>query len=79
MVWAWHWADPYGSDIPWDNCLRFDLSRRESARKRWSTGAFQSQTQPLGPDAADAPILPAPMMRRFWRNYEVYVDEVGRS
>ena len=75
LVWAWHWADPWVSEIPWDRCRRLDLTRRESARKRWATGAFRSQTQPLGPRAADAPVLPAPLMRRFWRSYEVYVDE----
>ncbi|MHB8380402.1 MAG: PIG-L deacetylase family protein [Acidimicrobiales bacterium] len=79
LVWAWHWADPCGSDIPWGACRRLDLSRRQSARKRWSTGAFRSQTEPLGPEAADAPILPAPMMRRFWRNYEVYVDGASKT
>lgn len=79
LVWAWHWADPHGTDIPWDHCRRLDLSRDESARKRWSTGAFRSQTRPLGPEVADAAILPAPMMRRFWRNYEVYVDEAART
>lgn len=79
LVWAWHWADPYGSDIPWDHCRRLNLTRRERARKRWATGAFRSQTRPLGPEAADAPVLPAPLMRRFWRTYEVYVDEAVRS
>jgi LmbE family N-acetylglucosaminyl deacetylase len=77
LVWAWHWADPDGSDIPWDHCKRLDLSRRERARKRWAIGAFESQTHPIGPDAADAPVLPAPILRRFWRNYEVYVDEMA--
>lgn len=77
FIWAWHWADPYGSDIPWDHCQRLDLSRGAAARKRWATGAFQSQTHPIGPDVADAPVLPAPLLRRFWRNYEVYVDEMA--
>ena len=74
LVWAWHWADPHGSDIPWSTCRRLDLSRRASARKRWATGAFQSQTHPIGPDVNDAVILPPSIMRRFWRSYEVYID-----
>ena len=76
FIWAWHWADPQGTDIPWRHCRRLDLSRRARARKRWSTEAFLSQTHPIGPDLADAPVLPAPPMRRFWRPYEVYVDAV---
>jgi LmbE family N-acetylglucosaminyl deacetylase len=79
LVWAWHWADPHGSDIPWGDCQRLDLSRAARARKRWATGAFQSQTHSIGPDVADAPVLPAPIMRRFWRNYEVYVDQMACS
>jgi LmbE family N-acetylglucosaminyl deacetylase len=76
LVWAWHWADPEGADIPWRHCRRLELERRASARKRWATEAFQSQTHPIGPDAADAAVLPAALMRRFWRSYEVYVDEL---
>jgi len=77
LVWAWHWAEPDGTDIPWGRCQRLDLSRIARARKRWATGAFQSQTYPIGPDDADAPVLPAPIMRRFWRSYEVFVDEMA--
>ncbi len=77
MIWAWHWAEPEGDDIPWSRCFRLNLSRRTQARKRWSTGAFASQTHRLGPDGADAPILPAPVLRRFWRPFEMFVDESG--
>jgi LmbE family N-acetylglucosaminyl deacetylase len=77
FVWAWHWADPDGSDLPWDDCRRLDFTRRTAARKRWATGAFHSQTQPLGADRCGAPLLPAPLLRRFWRPYEVFVDATG--
>ena len=77
LVWAWHWADPDGFDIPWRQCRRLDLTRRARAHKRWATAAFESQTRPLGPDLEEAAVLPAPLMRRFWRPYEVYVDEMA--
>jgi len=77
LVWAWHWADPEGDNIPWDACRRLDLSRRARARKRWASAAFNSQTRSLGPDIEDAAVLPAPLMRRFWRPYEVFVDEAA--
>lgn len=73
LVWAWHWADPHGRDLPWDQCRRFDFDRRAAARKRLATRAFVSQTQPLGPDHHDGPLLPAQVVRRFWRAYEVFV------
>jgi LmbE family N-acetylglucosaminyl deacetylase len=75
LVWAWHWAQPDGVDLPWEDCRRLDLSRRAAARKRWATGAYISQTRCLGPDHAVAPLLPAPLLRRFWRRYEVFVDD----
>jgi len=75
LVWAWHWADPGGSDIPWGLCRRLGLGQRARARKRWATRAFDSQIEAIGPDAVDAPVLPPPLLRRFWRPYEVYVDE----
>jgi LmbE family N-acetylglucosaminyl deacetylase len=74
LVWTWHWANPQGTDIPWEQCRRLDLNRRERARKRWAAGAFDSQINSIGRDAADAAVLPAPLLRRFWRSYEIYVE-----
>ncbi|HEY5121303.1 MAG TPA: hypothetical protein VII84_06975 [Acidimicrobiales bacterium] len=76
---AWHWADPDGFDIPWQQCRRLDLTRRDRARKRWATAAFESQTRSLGPDLEDVAVLPAPLKRRFWRSYEAYVDETAST
>jgi LmbE family N-acetylglucosaminyl deacetylase len=75
LVWAWHWADPNGVDIPWGRCLRLDMRRRACARKRWSTLAFQSQVRARARSSEDAPVLPEHVLRRFWRPYEIYVDE----
>lgn len=74
LVWAWHWADPSGLDIPWEECWRHDLQRRERARKRWATVAFASQIYPIGSGPGDAAVLPTPLLRRFWRPYEIYVE-----
>ena len=79
LVWAWHWADPRGTDLPWADCRRFDFDRRTAARKRWATRAFVSQTRPLGPDQEGAPLLPPAVLRRFWRPYEVFVDPYGQT
>jgi LmbE family N-acetylglucosaminyl deacetylase len=75
LVWTWHWADPVGLDVPWDRCRQLEMGRRARARKRWSTMAFESQISALGPGEADAPILPEPLLRRFWRPFEVFIDE----
>jgi LmbE family N-acetylglucosaminyl deacetylase len=72
-IWAWHWADPAGHDLPWAACRRLALDRRTSARKRWATSAFHSQIRPYGPPPSGSAIVPAPVLRRFWRPFEVYI------
>ena len=74
LVWAWHWALPDGSDVPWDRCSRLDLGRRQAARKRWASYAFTSQIRPLGPDHDRRPLLPEAVLRRFWRHFEVFIE-----
>lgn len=73
LVWAWHWAVPDGEDLPWADCRRLPLSRRDLAHRRWATSAFASQIRPIGPDPADRAVLPAAMLRRSWRRNEVFV------
>jgi LmbE family N-acetylglucosaminyl deacetylase len=75
LVWAWHWANPQTDCLPWASCRRVSFSRRAAARKRWATAAFVSQTNssPSHPDVE--PVLPQPLLRRFWRPFEVFVVE----
>jgi LmbE family N-acetylglucosaminyl deacetylase len=72
LVWAWHWADPEGEDLPWSACRRLTLDRRGTAAKRWATTAFRSQTRPHT-SPGGLPVLPPVVLRRFWRPYEVFV------
>ncbi|PZS20679.1 MAG: hypothetical protein DLM54_05475 [Acidimicrobiales bacterium] len=71
LVWAWHWATPSSGDIPWSSARRVDLSRPDLARKRWATRAFVTQVTALGPDPGDTPPLPAAVLTRFRRPFEV--------
>jgi LmbE family N-acetylglucosaminyl deacetylase len=77
LVWAWHWATPDGDDLPWAACRRLGLTRREGARKRWATSAYLSQIRPLGPRPEDGPVLPDAVVRRSWRQNEIYVVGAG--
>jgi LmbE family N-acetylglucosaminyl deacetylase len=72
-VWAWHWARPESADLPWSQCSRFDLGRRQAARKRWASYAFRSQIRPLGPDHDGGPLLSDAVLRRFWRPFEIFI------
>jgi LmbE family N-acetylglucosaminyl deacetylase len=74
LIWAWHWADPYGEDLPWDRCRRFDLDSSAVDRKRWAIQAFRSQIRPLGADGDEDPVLPPAVLSRFQRWVEVFVE-----
>ncbi|MDQ6839985.1 MAG: PIG-L family deacetylase [Actinomycetota bacterium] len=74
LVWVWHWADPAGTEVPWASCRRLVLSRRQTARKRWATASFRSQTRVPTPTAGGLPVLPPPILRRFWRTWEIFVE-----
>lgn len=75
MVWTWHWATPDTAAVPWYRCRRLDLSRRQAARKRWATSAFSSQIRPCAWGGGREAVLPAPVLRRFWRPFEVFLEE----
>jgi LmbE family N-acetylglucosaminyl deacetylase len=72
LVWAWHWADPEGDDLPWSACRRLAMDRRDAAAKRWATTSFRSQIRPYT-SPTSLPVLPPAVLRRFWRPYEVFV------
>jgi LmbE family N-acetylglucosaminyl deacetylase len=74
LVWALHWADPEGNDLPWHACRRHDLSIHQRARKRRATLAFRSQIRPLGRSPAETPVLPLDVLRRHWLDHELLID-----
>jgi LmbE family N-acetylglucosaminyl deacetylase len=73
-IWAWHWLDPEDPRMPWDQCRRLPLSRRQAARKRWATHAFTSQIRPRGAEPGAMAVLPGPVLRRFWRPFEIFME-----
>lgn len=71
-VWAWHWADPRAAAFLRPGAVRLPLSQATLARKRAAIAAFRTQTGQASPAPA-APILPARVLSRFLRPYEVYL------
>lgn len=69
-IWTWHWADPDDPDVPWDRARRLDLTAAARTAKAAAIDAFRSQILPLGPEPADAAILPPHVLARFARPYE---------
>lgn len=72
-IWAWHWADPDGADLPWDRLARLDLPPRAMAAKQQAIAAHRSQHQPLSPAPGDQPILTAETLLHFRRDFETFV------
>jgi LmbE family N-acetylglucosaminyl deacetylase len=77
LVWAWHWAEPHGGDLPWERCRRHDLDQAAVDRKRWAIQAFRSQIRPMGADGDEDPVLPPPVLSRLQRRVEVFVEGAG--
>ena len=63
LVWAWHWASP--ADLPWPAARKVWLGRHYTMRKSDAIRAFESQI------SGTEPILPAHVLARFTRSFEV--------
>ncbi|MHA6765211.1 PIG-L deacetylase family protein [Streptacidiphilus sp. PAMC 29251] len=69
-VWAWHWAGPGDPRVPWHRAARIPLGAEDRRRKRAALDCFVSQLTPLGPEPADAAVLPPAEIAHFLRDYE---------
>ena len=70
-IWAWHWAVPDDDRVPWHRARRINLTLDAQAAKARAIAEFHSQIEPLGPEPGDAEILPAHVLARFARPFEV--------
>ena len=75
-VWAWHWAAPGDSRVPWHQGLRVSLRPSIVARKRAAIGCFASQLESRGPGTG--PVLTPQTVAHFVRDYEVLLRAAGR-
>ncbi len=78
-IWAWHWAEPTGSDLPWEQIVRLDLDHDAWAAKQVATSAHASQHSPLSDAAGDEAILPPYVLTYFRRHFECFVVDPGES
>ncbi len=68
-VWTWHWADPEGDAFPWSRVRRWPCG--DACAKRQAIDCFDTQLRPVEPAALDGPVLPANVLERFFRPFEV--------
>lgn len=86
-LWLWHWGDPAGDDVPWDDLRGLTLSAEDAAAKEKAVAAHASQVRPLSPEPGDEAVVGPEMLRHAARPVEVLVEaasaddqaEPGRS
>lgn len=74
LIWAWHWANPADSRIPWHFASRVDLTAEQLQRKSQAIACFESQIT-VDESTGNAPILSAQTIARISQPWEVYLYE----
>ncbi|RYZ42490.1 MAG: PIG-L family deacetylase [Myxococcaceae bacterium] len=69
-IWTWHWAAPGDARVPWSRARRIPLDESTLALKRRATAAYVSQLE-TDLSTGAAPILPAHVLERLLRPFEV--------
>jgi len=69
-VWAWNWAEPGDTRLPWRNACRLSLDSDAKRRKCFAIQAYASQLLPDQSTGAE-PVLDAVMLQRAARPFEV--------
>lgn len=74
LIWAWHWAKPADSRIPWHCANRVDLTAEQLQRKTQAIACFTSQIT-VDESTGNPPILSAQTIARISQPWEVYLYE----
>ncbi len=74
LIWAWHWAKPADSRIPWHHARRLDLNADQRQRKAQAIACFESQIT-IDESTGNPPILSAQTIARISQPWEVYLHE----
>lgn len=67
-VWAWHWALPDDTRLPWPRAHRIELDEARLARKRQAISAHHSQ---LEPDQGRPAVLPPDLLDCLLQPFEL--------
>lgn len=72
LIWAWHWAKPDDSRIPWNCATRLDLSADQLQRKSQAIACFKSQIT-TDESTGKPPVLSEQAIARISQPWEVYL------
>lgn len=73
LIWAWHWAVPNDTRIPWQQALKLKLSPRQQQLKRQAASCFSSQLT-ADPTTGQPAVLSFQTIERITQPWEVYID-----
>ncbi|WP_180053705.1 MULTISPECIES: PIG-L deacetylase family protein [unclassified Acinetobacter] len=74
LIWAWHWATPGDTRIPWTVAHKLRLTDEELKCKARAARCFKSQIE-NDPTTEQAPIVPEHALERVLQPWEVYLYE----
>lgn len=74
-LWLWHWGGPDDLDWSWVHVVEPTLD--DLARKERALAAHRSQTEPLGPQPGDGPVVTGPVLARARRVVETLFADPG--
>ena len=74
LIWAWHWAKPADSRIPWHCAIRVELTTEQLQRKTQAITCFKSQIT-ADKSTGNPPILSAQAIARISQPWEIYLYE----
>lgn len=72
LIWAWHWASPEDSRIPWTKALKLELTPQQLKYKNNAILCFKSQLE-IDQSTGQLPILSEHTIRRILLPCEVYI------
>ncbi|WP_291354584.1 MULTISPECIES: PIG-L deacetylase family protein [unclassified Acinetobacter] len=72
LIWAWHWAIPEDSRIPWNKALKLQLTPQQLEYKAQAIACFKSQLKP-DQSTGRPPILSPQTIQRILMPCEVYI------
>ena len=72
-IWAWHWARPESTDLPWARLRRLDLAPEHRVAKQAAIAEYVSQLHPLSDRPGDEAVLAPEMLEHFDRPSESFV------
>lgn len=76
-IWAWHWADPAGSDLPRAAMTKIPVGTDAVARRRTALHSYRSQVLPLSDRRGDEAVVGPHVTAHFDRPYDVLIDPRG--